>query len=120
MVSIQENHREIIRVQTLRQFSHYNAAKTFIEGWKILEMDPVHAEKIFETVVQIEPDNPYGWMYLLLAREDTGCLLSKLIMTCSKLIDVSTKKNIHGLDGLSKMMMKGYLKRAEEMGLKIR
>lgn len=109
--------REITRVQTQRQFSHYTAAKLFIEGWKILEMDPKRAEKFFETVVQIEPDNPHGWMYLLMTREDTGCLLSKLIMTCSKLIDVSTKKHIHGLDGLSKMMMKGYLKRAEEMGL---
>jgi hypothetical protein len=58
-------------------------------------------------------------MYLLMAREDAGCLLSKLIVTCSKLIDASTKKHIHGLDGLSQMMMRGYLKRAEEMGLKI-
>ena len=114
-----EDYREIVRVQAQRQFTHHNSAKLFIEGWKILEMDPGRAEKIFETVVQIEPDNRHGWMYLLMAREDTGCLLSKLIVTCSKLIDVSTKKHIHGLDGLSKMMMRGYLKRAEEMGLKI-
>lgn len=115
-----DKHADVVRVQRTRAFSHYTAAKLFLEGTRILDKDPNRAEEIFASVVQIEPDNPYGWVYLLFAREDSGCLLSKLIMTCNKLVGVADKKHIHGLGGLSKNMMINYLRQAEALGLKIR
>lgn len=115
-----DDHHEVVRVQRLREFSHYTAAKLFSEGEKLLEFDPKRAEQIFASVVQMEPSNPYGWMYLLFALEDNGSPIIKLLTTCNKLVEVADKKPIHGLSGLSKDMMINYLKKAELMGLKIR
>jgi hypothetical protein len=115
-----KNHHDIMLVQRWRGFTHHTAAKLFDEGAKLFKTDPKRAESLFRTVVQIEPDNPYGWLYLLFTQEDTGQPLSALVTTCSKLISVAVKKPIHGLDGLSKQIMAGYLQHAEEMGLKIR
>ena len=115
-----DDHHEIVRVQRLREFSHFTAAKLFSEGEKLLEFDPKRAEQLFISVVQMEPSNPYGWLYLLFALEDNGRSIIKLLTTCNKLVEVSDKKPIHGLSGLSKDMMVNYLKKAELMGLKIR
>jgi len=46
--------------------------------------------------------------------------MGKLLTTCNKLVEVADKKHIHGLGGISKDMMIGYLKKADAMGLKIR
>jgi len=114
------DHSEVVYTQRIREFSHYTAAKLFMEGEKILQFDPNSAEKIFSKVVQIEPDNPYGWIYLLFSLEDNGSPMGKLLTTCNKLVEVADKKHIHGLGGISKDMMIGYLKKADAMGLKIR
>jgi len=103
----------------VRAFSHYKAAKMFEDGCKLLKTDPIRAEELLRVVVQIESDNPWGWIYLLFAMEDNGRPFSMLITTCSKLVEVSTKKPLHGIDGLAVGMIDGYLKRAEEMGLKV-
>jgi hypothetical protein len=115
-----DKHREIVRIQRLRQFSHYNAARIFEDGARILQFDPVAAEKCFSTVIQIEPDNPYGYVYLLFALEDIGSPLGRLLFVCNKFVEVAHKKSIHGLEGISKEMMVQYLFKAEKMGLRIR
>jgi hypothetical protein len=117
---ISSNHDAIAYTQRIREFSHYNAARLFLEGEKILEFDPKRAEELFTTVVQMEPGNPYGWAYLLFAREDNGSPMSKLLITCNKFVEAAGKKPIHGLNGISKDMMVEYLLKAEKMGLKIR
>ena len=106
-----------MRVQRLREFSHFTAAKLFLEGEKILEFDPKRAEEFFSSVVQIEPNNPYGWIYLLFSLEDSGAPMIKRVMTCNKLVEVADKKHIHGLGGISKSMMVEYIKKIEAMGL---
>ena len=106
-----------MRVQRLREFSHFTAAKLFLEGEKILEFDPKRAEELFSSVVQIEPNNPYGLIYLLFALEDSGSPMCKRVMTCNKLVEVADKKPIHGLSGISKSMMIEYIKKVEAMGL---
>jgi len=111
---------DISHTQRVREFSHYTAARLFSEGEKIMEFDPKRAEELFITVVQIEPSNPYGWAYLLFAREDNGAPMGKLITTCNKFVETADKKPIHGLSGISKDMMVGYLLKAEKMGLRIR
>jgi hypothetical protein len=113
-------HSEIVRVQRLREFSHYNAAREFIAGARILEFDPKVAEKHFRTVIELDSSNPYGYIYLLFALEDNGFPLSKILVVCNKLVEVASKKHIHGLDGISKEMMVGYLYKSEKMGLRIR
>jgi hypothetical protein len=114
------DHREIVRIQILRRFSHHSAARAFAEGERILQFDPKVAEKCFSTVVQIEPDNPYGYVYLLFALEDLGAPLGKLLTVCNKFVETAHNKSIHGLEGISKEMMVQYLFKAEKMGLRIR
>jgi hypothetical protein len=118
VIGTSDEHEAITYTQRIREFSHYTAAKLFREGEKILEFDPKRAEELFSTVVQIEPDNPYGWIYLLFSLEDGGAPMSKLLITCNKLVEVADKKHIHGLGGISKDMMIEYIKKAEAMGLK--
>jgi len=113
-------HAEIVRVQRLREFSHYNAAREFIAGERILEFDPIVAEKHFRTVVQLDSSNPYGYVYLLFAMESNGYPMSKLLVVCDKLVEVASKHKLHGLDGISKQIMVQYLYKAEKMGVTVR
>ena len=110
-----EDQKEIIKVQRLREFGHYKAAKYFNEGKKVFPTDTKRAEELFKTVVQMEPDNAYGLIYLLFTQEDNGYPLSQLITTCNRILSLPTKKQIHGLYGISQMMMMGYLKKADAM-----
>lgn len=103
---------EIVRVQRLREFSHYSAARIFAEGERILEFDPKVAEKCFRIVIELEPANPYGYVYLLFAMEAIGTPVSKLLVICNKFVETAEKKRIHGLDGISKEMMVGYITRS--------
>ena len=106
---------DIIYAQRIRGFSRHNAAKLFLQGKQCMRTDPRRAERLFTSVIQVEPDNPYGYIYLLFAQEDLGYPVERLLSTCDKLIEVATKKNIHGLTGIADAMMLGFLRTAEKM-----
>lgn len=101
-------------------FSHHKAAILFEEGHRIRKENPFLAEEKFRAVTQMEPDNPWGWVYLLFAMEDGSKSLGDLIMVCSRLIRVSEKKPMHGIDVFAKIMMGIYLKMAEPTSLRVK
>jgi len=106
---VQSDSHDLVQVQKRREFSRYNAAKEFEEGMKLLHFEPLRAEEKFRRVIELDPNNPYGYAYLLFALEDNARPLSMLLTICSKFVEVAEKKRIHGLDGLSKMMFNQYL-----------
>ncbi|HPE06116.1 MAG TPA: hypothetical protein PLW50_00145 [Smithellaceae bacterium] len=110
-----ESTDEITREQRLRGFSHFTTARLFLQGYKIYDFDPDVAKKFFKQVTDLDPHNPYGWIYYLFTLEDTGASLRECVETCNKLVEVSDKKKLHGLDGLSKQMMVEYIKKVEKI-----
>lgn len=110
-----ESTSEIVRVQRIREFSHFTAARLFLDGYKLLDFDPDAARKCFIKVIELDPANPYGWIYYLFSLEDSGGSLLDCVEVCDKLVSVAGKKDIHGLGGISKQMMVGYIKKVEKM-----
>jgi hypothetical protein len=106
---------DIIYAQRIRGFSHHNAAKMFLQGKQCMRTNPRQAERFFTSVIKMEPDNPYGYIYLLFVQEDLGYSVERLLLTCDDLMRVASKKNIHGLIGIADALMLGYLRTVEKM-----
>lgn len=109
------NHDDIVQIQKRREFTRHTSAKLFDEGITLLHFEPLRAEQKFRAVTELEPSNPYGYVYLLFAMEDNARPLSALLTTCSRFIEVAERKRIHGLDGISKAMMNGYLSASQHL-----
>jgi hypothetical protein len=98
-------------------FRHFTAVTDFLRGKSMLddkcdsEVAKLHGEdpiELFTRVTQVDPENPYGYAYLLFAMEDTGGY------TIKQLADVSSKWSdaaiAYGLQGQPEFAMMTFSK----------
>lgn len=106
-------------------FHHYSAVIDFLKGKSLIEdkcdrevaklngQDPV---KLFERVIQLDPDNPYGYAYLLFAMEDSGCYTIKQMADVSaKWHDAAIAYRYQGQNALAMAYLTKYVKLETEV-----
>jgi hypothetical protein len=98
--------------QRKRGFRFFTAAQEFVRGWDAYHVYDFRTAQIaFRRVTEIDPQNPYGWAYLLFMMEDIGnSTIQQLADVAARWYECAVKYKYQGQDALALMSFSRYVK----------